>query len=120
MSIIISLTVEDLSTRRKEVARRLKLKKEKNKRLMHKAAKDLSMPELMQSLGLKAVSAAKAAAKAKAKAKAKPVAKAKAHAGGAAAANAAVVADVGVADAGAADEMAAAADAEAAVDGGNA
>ena len=47
------------------------MKKEKNKRLMTRAAKDLSVPELMQSVGLKVVAAEKAKAKAKAKGKAK-------------------------------------------------
>ena len=67
---------QDLSNKRKEVARQLTLKKEKNKRLMTRAAKDLSVPELVKSVGLKVVAQAKAKAKAKAKAAAKAAAEA--------------------------------------------
>ena len=90
---------QDLSNQRKEVARQLKLKKERNKRLLTRATKDLSVPELVKSVGLKVV----AQAKAKAKAKAKAATKVKAAADDAADAADAAVEGAGAADA--AEEM---------------
>ena len=90
---------QDLSNQRKEVARQLKLKKEKNKRLMTRAAKDLSVPELVKSVGLKVVAQARAEAKAKAMAKAKTRAKTAAGAAADAARGAADTADDAAGDA---------------------
>jgi hypothetical protein len=82
--------MKDLAAQRKAVAKELKLKKAKNTRLMNKAAKDLSLPDLLKSAGMKAVAEErKAAAKAKGKGKGKAKGKANGNNGAAVAVDAA-------------------------------